>query len=383
MPASVDRQGVVVVDPRAAPVSPDSSRLPAVDLADLLLGTAWVATRLSGRLATAGTRGVVPLVCLLARPPMVPRGLQPGQGARWVIERWRRDRPEAARSFANWSATAVPGALDAVLGQLDLRRLVGVVLDHVDLDALVADIVNRLDVEAALANLLSRVDLDRVVNSALGDLDLDAAVSRAIQRVDVARVTAQVLDRLDVDDLVSRVTSTIDLDGLLASVLARVDLPPVVSSALDQLDITQIVLEQLDLQRLVAGVVERLDLTAIVVDQIDLGTVVSAALERVDLTRIVLDQVDLIGIAEYVVDGIDLQEIIRESTGSVASEAVRVMRLQGVEGDVAVARAVDRLLHRHHRRRLDRRPEDSDASTEAHGDSPSATRPGPERKSTR
>jgi hypothetical protein len=73
----------------------------------------------------------------------------------------------------------------------------------------------------------------------------------------------------------------------------------------------------------------------------------------VDLTQIVMQQVDLLGVAEYVVDGIDLPEIIRDSTGSVASEAVVGLRLQGVDADVAVGRVVDRILRRGRQRRGD------------------------------
>ena len=74
-------------------------------------------------------------------------------------------------------------------------------------------------------------------------------------------------------------------------------------------------------------------------------------LEQIDLTEIVLQQVDLIRVAEYVVQGIDLPEIIRESTGTVASEAVRGLRMQGVDADAAVARIADRLLHRRRSRK--------------------------------
>jgi hypothetical protein len=49
---------------------------------------------------------------------------------------------------------------------------------------------------------------------------------------------------------------------------------------------------------------------------------------------------------DQVIDAIDLPEILRESTGSVASEAVRGVRADGVQADEAVARFVDRLLRR-------------------------------------
>jgi hypothetical protein len=315
-------QAVVLPSPEDPTINVRERRplMPAGDAVDLLVGTAWAVARLSGRLATSGSRVVVPLVGLVARPPLVPRQLQPGHGARLVIERWQRDRPETVRSLADWSATALPGAVDAVLSQLDAVRLADVVLDHVDLDALVVDVVQRINVGTVTNTVLSRVDLTSIASSAIQSTDLDRVIDEVLEGI--------------------------DLDALLASGLGRVDLAAVVSSALDKLDLTQIV-----------------------VDQVDLGTVVSAALQRVDLTQIVLEQVDLIGVAEYVVDGIDLPDIIRGSTGTVASEAVRVMRLQGVEGDAAIARVVDRLLHRRRDRRVDTNPEQPDPSEE----SPSGT----------
>jgi hypothetical protein len=353
MPAQFDRQIVIVREPQDPRTSPDIADavahvvrlcfgflsiaqavvlrdsenstvavqqrpplIPAVDAVDLLVGTAWGAARLSGRLARSSSRVVVPVVGLVARPPLLPRRLQPGHGARLVIERWQRDRPETVRSLADWSSTVLPGAVDAVLSQLDAVRLANVVLDRVDLDALVVDVVQRVNVSTVTEAVLSRLDLTGIASSAIANTDLDRVIEEALEGI--------------------------DLDALLSSGLGRVDLAPVVTSALDKLDLTQIVL-----------------------DNVDLGTVVSAALQRVDLTQIVLEQVDLIGVAEYVVDGIDLPDIIRGSTGSVASEAVRVVRLQGVESDVAVARVVDRLLHRRRDRRIDTNPEKPDASEES------------------
>src|SRR5688572_14342368 len=47
-------------------------RLPVADLADLAVGTAWGAARLSGRVASTGSRLASPVVALVARPPGVP-----------------------------------------------------------------------------------------------------------------------------------------------------------------------------------------------------------------------------------------------------------------------------------------------------------------------
>ncbi len=61
--------------------------------------------------------------------------------------------------------------------------------------------------------------------------------------------------------------------------------------------------------------------------------VAAAVLERIDLARL----------AEGVIAEVDLPDIIRQSTGSVASDTVRGVRLQGISGDEAVGRAVGRL----------------------------------------
>jgi hypothetical protein len=86
-----------------------------------------------------------------------------------------------------------------------------------------------------------------------------------------------------------------------------------------------------------------------VLDRVDLTETV---LRRVDLVRVVdavLDQMDLIALANEIIDGVDLPEIIRDSTGSMASETVKGVRMQGIEADQAVGRAVDRLLLRRSR----------------------------------
>src|SRR5664279_5452682 len=99
MAAQQDRRTVILRDPRATHTSPDLADavaqvvrlcfgllsiaqavmlrnaedstltvperrplMPAGDVADLVLGTAWGAARLSGRLATSGSRVVVPLI---------------------------------------------------------------------------------------------------------------------------------------------------------------------------------------------------------------------------------------------------------------------------------------------------------------------------------
>ena len=124
----------------------------------------------------------------------------------------------------------------------------------------------------------------------------------------------------------------VDLDGLVATV----DLDAVA----EQLDV-EAVIERVDLDAVAAridveAILDRLDLTSTVLSRVDMKAVVEG----------VLQQVDVAGMVEEVLDEIDLPEIIRESTGTMASDTVRSVRLQGVNADEAVTRVVDRLLMR-------------------------------------
>jgi hypothetical protein len=262
--------------PGAATRTVRGSRLPATEVADVIVGTAWGAARVTGRLAVAGARVVGPVVSVALRPPLVPRSLQPGHAVAQVAAQWRRDRPDTVRALGQWSATVLPSGIQAALRPVDVQACVDAVLDAVDLDAVVADVVRRLDVDALVAGVVRRMDVEATV----------------------------------------------------ALVLARLDLGAVTSAALDHIDLNQLVL-----------------------DRVDLGLVIDAALQQMDLTQVVMEQVDLVAVAEYVVAEIDLPEIIRASTGSVASETVRGLRMQGVGADQAVTRVVDRVLFRRTQRR--------------------------------
>jgi hypothetical protein len=161
------------------------------------------------------------------------------------------------------------------------------------LDVLVPMVLVEVLRRARLAELLPQyVDLDAVVAA----VDLDKAASR-----------------LDVDAVVRRAD--------IEAVLARVDVDAVAG--------------RLDLD----AVLDRLDLTAVVLQRVDLDRLVESVLARIDLA----------GLAEQVIDDIDLPEIIRESTGSMASDTVRGVRMQGIAADEAVERAVDRFRLRRRR----------------------------------
>jgi hypothetical protein len=162
---------------------------------------------------------------------------------------------------------------------------------------------------------------------------LRAELSRRLDAL-VPRVLDEVLRRADLTDVVlryvdlDRAVSAVDLDAAAA----RLD----VSAVIDRVDLTAVVLEQVDLDALITAVLDRVDLTAVVLRRVDLDALISA----------VLDRVDLIPLAEEVIEGVNLPEIIRESTGTMASDTVQGVRMQGIVADEAVGRVVDRLLLR-------------------------------------
>ena len=210
------------------------------------------------------------------------RVLRRQQAAVQLGERGRQVRTELEQAVTEGIRRVFRELVAAALAVVDLTELAR---RHIDLNALAREL-----------------DVDAVVSRA----DLDAAASR----IDVGAVVA----RVDLD----AVASQIDLDALVA----RVDLDDVVT--------------RLDLD----AAVSRVDLDAIV-KRVDIDAVIA----RVDVEA-VLARLDLAGIAHQVIEAIDLPEILRESTGSVASEAVRGVRADGVQADEAVARFMDRLLRR-------------------------------------
>ncbi len=179
-------------------------------------------------------------------------------------------------------------------------------------------------------------------------------VSRLLD-VLVPRLAPEVLRRLDLTTLVGRyvdidaLVTGVDLDAAAArldvdAVAARLEVDTVaarlnIAAVLDRLDLTALVRERVDLDSLVGSV----DLDAIAA-RLD----VDAVAARLDIDA-VIDRIDLVGLAEEVIEAIDLPEIIRESSGAVASDTVRSVRMQGVAGDEAVGRVFDRLLRRSNR----------------------------------
>jgi hypothetical protein len=162
-----------------------------------------------------------------------------------------------------------------------------------------------------------RVELENRVADLL-DVVVPAVVVELVRRLDLAVL---VREYIDVDALLQEV----DLDAVAGrldvdAVVARVD----IAAVLHRLDLNEIVREGVDLDGLVGSV------------DID------AAAARLDLDA-VIGRLDLVGLVQRVLAEIDLPEIIRESTGAVASDTVRGVRMQTISADDAIGRAVDRL----------------------------------------
>jgi hypothetical protein len=295
-------------------------------LLDVAIGTAMTGLGGLARGRDAVSRLAAPVTAPATRAARTVADRLPA-----VLDGPLRVRGQAQRAAARTVA-------ESWLGQL-VPRLVAVVLDRLDLTELV----------------IGRVDLDRVAEQ----LDIEAVLDRldltelVIRRVDLDRVAQQldveaVLDRLDLTELV---IGRVDLDR----VARRLD----VEAVLDRLDLTELVIRRVDLDRVaqhldVEAVLDRLDLTELVVSRVDLDRIartldIEAIANRLDLNALAA-RIDLIGLAEQVVVGIDLPQLIRDSTGSVASEGIAGMRMQGMEADQALAHFVDRVLRRRPRR---------------------------------
>ncbi|CCW14735.1 FIG01000842: hypothetical protein [Rhodococcus aetherivorans] len=202
------------------------------------------------------------------------------------------------------------------------RRLPGVDPALVALEARGAETLRAGD---EIADRLLRAVVRRVVSAALDEVDITAVVR---DHVDLDAVA----EGVDVERIVGRV----DLDAIAA----RVDIAPI----LDRVDIDAVA-ERVD----VGAIIDRVDLDAVAAT-IDVGAII----DRVDLDAVaatidvdaIIGRVDLIGLANAVIEGVDLPTIIRESTGSMSTEAMRGVRSQGMHADDAVSGFVGRLFGR-------------------------------------
>ncbi len=134
---------------------------------------------------------------------------------------------------------------------------------------------------------------------------------------------AEQLAQAVAERVVGLVLEAIDLDALLA----RVD----VDGLIDRVDVDKIV-ARVD----VDAIVERVD-----IDQLIARVDVDELIGRVDVKKLV-DRIDI----DALVEQTEVGTIIARSTSGVASEALDLVRAQGVGLDDFVARWVDRILRR-------------------------------------
>jgi hypothetical protein len=97
--------------------------------------------------------------------------------------------------------------------------------------------------------------------------------------------------------------------------------------------------------QIVNGVVRELDIDSLI-KQVD----IDALLARIDMDAL-MERIDIDGIVKRVdiaaiLDEIGLDDIVRQSTGVLASDSVKLVRVRTMNGDVVLSRFIDRVLHR-------------------------------------
>jgi hypothetical protein len=159
--------------------------------------------------------------------------------------------------------------------------------------------------------------------------EVEQARRRAETTAFLARLVPAVLDavleRVDVAAIVARVP--------LEDIVGAID----VDAVLDRIDIDAL-LAHIDVDRLL----ERIDVES-VVDRVN----ADALVQRVNVAAI-LDRVDMAGVVGEVLDEVDIGSIVRDSTGSITSDAVDGARLTAMRLDGFVGRVADRVLLRRH-----------------------------------
>ena len=165
--------------------------------------------------------------------------------------------------------------------------------------ALAADAETRRR-EDALATFVGRL-VPALTETVLARLDVPAIA----QRLPIAEIVTELVAAIDLDALLDLV----DLDA----VLARID----VDALLLRVDVD--------------GIVRRVD--------------VEALMQRVDLDALML-RIEMKPIVDRVLADVDVGGIVRESTGSITTDAVDGARISAMRLDNFVGRVADRLLLR-------------------------------------
>lgn len=193
------------------------------------------------------------------------------------------------------------------------RRTAGLAIDSVQRIPVVGDALDDAITQVATRGTEAIRSTAEFADSTLRTV-IKAVVDAALAEVDITKIVVDHVDHVDID----KIAENIDVD----KIAERVSLEPII----DRVDID--------------AIASRLDVKA-VIDRLDLDGIV----DSVDLER-QIDRVDLLKIADQVIEGVDLPQMIRESTGSLSTEAVHGARVQGMQADDAVAGFVGRLFGR-------------------------------------
>jgi hypothetical protein len=140
-----------------------------------------------------------------------------------------------------------------------------------------------------------------------------ALVGEFVRRL-APELASAVIAQLDVDELVSQLP--------IDEIVSRVD----VNALLERVDVEQII-ERVDVER----IVERVDVDRIV--------------SRVDVDGI-MRRVDIAPMAQDVIAEVDIASIVRESTGTIGSDARDGVRITAMRVDGFVGKVADRILLR-------------------------------------
>lgn len=177
----------------------------ATRVIDTVLGVTLVVSRPVVGLAHRVVPLTAPVVRVIARPPLVPKSLQPAS----VLARVRGVGAAARNgATANLDRTVRAQATPLALAALDRIDVTDVVLEGVDLHAIVDAALDSMDLTETV---LSRVDLDRIVTAALDGLDLTALVN---ERVDLAALADQVIDDVDLPEIIRESSTGIASDAI-------------------------------------------------------------------------------------------------------------------------------------------------------------------------
>jgi hypothetical protein len=152
----------------------------------------------------------------------------------------------------------------------------------------------------------------------------------------------QVVDALVeivVESLAAGVVMVRTASRLAAPVTRLVWRPPLVPTALQPATVVGVLAQR--------GAAHRVATEQQVARLLDAWTplVADTVLQRLDLDAMI-HRVDLVAMVEEVIAGVDLPAIIRESSGTMASETVRGVRMTGISADEAISRTLRRPLFR-------------------------------------